>query len=142
MEKRYRNELDRKIDFDTWGFHNHIIEYRLKVRMTEDVIDCAQRVSIKSDIKTQRELTLLKYMRDRLYTDLRYFIAKRETKPWRNWDRSGFYYKPSLENRDLDLQQVTERIDANLMMIAYIEPLHTQLIKDIPPYNVINSEMI
>ena len=29
-----------------------------------------------------------------------------------------------------------------MLMIAYIEPLYEQLIKDIPPYNMINSEMI
>ncbi len=44
VQTRIRDELARKSDFDTWGFHNHIIEYRLKVRMTEDVIDCAQRL--------------------------------------------------------------------------------------------------
>ena len=52
IQSRIRDEIAKKADFDTWGFHNHIIEYRLKVRMTEDVIDCAQRLQVRSDAKT------------------------------------------------------------------------------------------
>lgn len=59
LQGRIRHELARKMDFDTWGFHNHIIEYRIKVRMTEDLIDCAQRVTIQADAKSKRELVLL-----------------------------------------------------------------------------------
>lgn len=41
IQKRIRTEMDRKAEFDTWGFVNHIIEHQMKVRMTEDIIDCA-----------------------------------------------------------------------------------------------------
>lgn len=41
LQSKIRDEIARKQEFDTWGFNNYIIEYRLKVRMTEDVIDCA-----------------------------------------------------------------------------------------------------
>ena len=41
IQKHIRTEIDRKANFDTWGFNNHIISYQMKVRMTEDIIDCA-----------------------------------------------------------------------------------------------------
>jgi len=71
--------------------------------MTEDVIDCAQRLTVKADAKTQRELNLLTMVRDRLYEDLRYFIDKREGRIWRNWE-GGSPYKPSFESKDMTLQ--------------------------------------
>ena len=73
-----RQELNRKFEFNTWGFHNYIISYRIKVRMTEDIIDCAQRLLVKSDEKTERELGILKLLRDRTYEDLNTFVQKRE----------------------------------------------------------------
>ena len=102
LQTRIRDEIAKKADFDTWGFHNHIIEYRLKVRMTEDVIDCAQRLQVKPDTKTQRELDLLKMLRDRTYDDLKYFIEEREKRPWRVWDKFGYYFKPPVENLTLN----------------------------------------
>ena len=110
--------------------------------MTEDIIDCAQRLAVKADTKIQRELELLKLLRDRTYEDIRYFIDKREEKKWRIWDGYGGNYKPSFENRGLNFQQILQRIDINLLMIAYIEPRFGQLVRDVPPYNMINSEMI
>ena len=38
--------------------------------------------------------------------------------------------------------QVTERVEAHLMMISYLEPRHDKLLLEIPPYNLINSSMI
>ena len=110
--------------------------------MTEDIIDCAQRLTVKADEKTQRELQILELLRDRTYDDLRSFVKEREKKRWRLWE--GFVsYKPTIENKELSLQQLQERIDVHLQMIAYVEPRHFQLVtRDIPPYNLINSEMI
>ena len=106
LQNRIRNEIGKKQDFDTWGFHDHIIQHRLKIRMTEDVIDCAQRLTVKADARTQRELELLTRLRDRTYDDIKFFIIKREEKPWRVWDRYGISYKPSIENRGLTLVQI------------------------------------
>ena len=39
-----RTEYARKMKFSTWGLHNHIIDIKVKVRMTEDLIECAQRL--------------------------------------------------------------------------------------------------
>ena len=71
--------------------------------MTEDVIDCAQRLTVRADAKTQRELHLLTMLRDRTYEDLQFFVNEREKKPWRNWDRYFRYFKPQLEDRELTL---------------------------------------
>lgn len=105
LQSKIRDEIARKQEFDTWGFNNYIIEYRLKVRMTEDVIDCAQRLLVKNDAKTQRELDLLTALRDRTYEDLVHFVNEREKKPWRIWDKYGYYFKPPVENRGLNLAQ-------------------------------------
>ena len=90
--------------------------------MTEDVIDCAQRLTVRADAKTERELRLLTMLRDRTYEDLQFFVNEREKKPWRNWDRYFRYFKPQLEDRELTLMQLTERCELNLQMIAYLEP--------------------
>ena len=110
--------------------------------MTEDVIDCAQRLQVRSDAKTKRELDMLQMLRDRTYDDLKYFIAEREKRPWRVWDKHGFYFKPPVENLTLNYRQLSERIEIHMQMIAYIEPRYARLVADIPPYNAINSEMI
>ena len=44
LQRRIRVEMDRYGELHTWGMHNHIISYRVKVRMTEDIIDLAQKV--------------------------------------------------------------------------------------------------
>lgn len=110
--------------------------------MTEDIIDCAQRLTVQADHKTQRELELLKLLRERTYEDLSSFVREREKKRWRLWE--GFNsYKPQIENAELSLQQLQERVEIHLQMIAYVEPRHLQLVmRDIPPYNLLNSEMI
>lgn len=130
------------MELDTWGLHNHLIEFRLKVRMTEDLIDCAQRLQVKPDKRTEAELKILSLLRDRTYDDLRFFVKEREKKLWRNWEIFGQVEKPALDNRGLTLQEVTERIELQQKMIAFIEPRLERLVKDIPPYNCINSEMI
>ena len=125
-----------------WGFGSYIVEYRLKIRMTEDIIDAAQRLEVKPDAKTQQELDVLRKLRDRTYDDLKYFIEEREKHPWRVWDKYGYNYKPGVENYGMTAKQAEERIDAHLLMITYLEPKYRKLITDIPPYNSINSEMI
>ena len=44
LQKRLREEITKNEEYGCWGFHNHIIEYKIKCRMTEDIIDLAQRV--------------------------------------------------------------------------------------------------
>ena len=135
------------MEFNTWGFHNHIISYRIKMRMTEDIIDCAQRLSVRSDEKTKRELGILKLVRDRTYEDLHTFVQRREKQPWRVWDKChvfgyGHDFKPSLENLELSYAEMTVQIDENLYALAFLEKRYSQLRTDITAYNSINSEMI
>ena len=91
--------------------------------MTEDIIDCAQRLTVKADNKTHRELEILKLLRERTYEDLRHFVKEREKKRWRLWEGLDSY-KPQIDNVELSLQQLQERIDIHLQMIAYVEPRH------------------
>ena len=74
--------------------------------MTEDIIDCAQRLLVKQDVKKERELSILTRLRDQTYRDLRLFINKRNKVPWRTWDPKGTYYKPDIENTGLNLLQL------------------------------------
>ena len=62
--------------------------------MTEDIIDMAQRVQVRQDGKLIREMIIMKRLRDQTWEDLRHFVIEREKKPWRNWDRHGYNYKP------------------------------------------------
>ena len=53
-------------------------------------------MQIRQDAKLLREMDLMRRLRDQTWEDLRYFVIEREKKPWRNWDKHGFYYKPEL----------------------------------------------
>lgn len=44
VQKKLKNEIKRNDEFTTWGFHDYIISYVVKVRVLEDLIDCAQKV--------------------------------------------------------------------------------------------------
>ena len=88
-------------------------------------------------------MDIMKRLRDQTWEDLKYFVTEREKKPWRNWDRNGFYYKPDIEDRKKLLKHLQEEIDSNLIQIGIIEPKFNNLISiDIPPFNNINAEMI
>lgn len=75
------------------------MSYRVKVRMTEDIIDLAQRLQVKPESKLKAEMELMTKLRDQTYGDLKFFVTEREKKPWRNWQVHGVYYKPGDENR-------------------------------------------
>ena len=46
MQRRLREELAKQDEYNTWGLQNFIIELQIKVRMTVDIIDMAQRVQV------------------------------------------------------------------------------------------------
>lgn len=115
--------------------------------MTEDIIDCAQRLLVKSDEKTERELGILKLLRDRTYEDLNTFVQKREKQPWRVWDGRHVYgyghdFKPSLEALELSYFEIGQKIDKNLHALSILEKVYTKLRADIPTYNTINTIMV
>ena len=64
LQLKIRDEMDRNAELNTWGFHNHIISYRIKVRMTEDIIDLAQKVQLKPNAHVKRELDIMTMLRD------------------------------------------------------------------------------
>ena len=103
LQSRIRTEIDRQIELNTWGFHNHIISYKIKVRMTEDIIDLAQKVKLKPEQHQKRELEIMKMLRDQTYDDLVYFVKEREKHPWRVWDKNGYFYKPEVTPATLSL---------------------------------------
>ena len=132
-----------RAQYFTWGLTDLVISVRLKIRATEDLIECAQRLYVRADNKTERELGILKQLRDRTYDDINFFVNEREKKIWRLWENhSDHTYKPLVNNNRLTLQQLQYRVDMHLLMISYIEPRYQVLIADIPPYNQLNAEMI
>lgn len=82
--------------------------------MTEDLIDLAQKVKMKPEAHIQRELDILKMLRDQTYEDLYYFVQEREKHPWRAWDKKGYYYKPEVTPALLNTAQLNILIDLNL----------------------------
>ena len=130
------------MEISTWGLHNHIIEVRLKIRMTEDLIDCAQRLEIKADKNTQRELKILKTLRDQTYEDLKKFVQKREKRVWRNWHVFGQPYKPIIDSNELSLAQIMEKFELNYTQFRLINPKLEFLVRDIQSFNMIICVMI
>lgn len=66
--------MDRNGELNTWGMNNYLISFRIKVRMTEDIIELAQKVQLKPEKNVKRELEILTMLRDQTYDDLKYFI--------------------------------------------------------------------
>jgi len=94
-------------EYFTWGLTDVVIQFRLKIRATEDVIECAQKIAVKADVKTENELVILKQLRDRTYDDIHFFVNEREKKHWRLWDKhGGRMFKPLLDNSRLTLMQI------------------------------------
>ena len=58
---------------------------------------------MEPDETTERELNILKILRDRTYDDLNYFVSEREKRLWRNWDIFDQPYKPPL----LEINEMT-----------------------------------
>ena len=112
-----------RAQYFTWGLTDLVISVRLKIRATEDLIECAQRLYVRADNKTERELGILKQLRDRTYDDINFFVNEREKKIWRLWENhSDHTDKPLVNNNRLTLQQLQYRVDMHLLMISYIEP--------------------
>ena len=65
--------------------------------MTEDLIDLAQRLKLKPDQNLEHELKIMRQLYEQTYRDVQYFVEKRERKPWRTWDKNGYYYKPNFD---------------------------------------------
>lgn len=59
IKEKIREEFAKKMEISTWGLHNHLIEHRLKIRMTEELVDCASRLLVEPDERTERELKIL-----------------------------------------------------------------------------------
>ena len=120
LNTKIRQEYAKRTKINTWGVHNHIIELKIKIRMTEELIECAQRLEVMPDAKTEKEMQVLKALRDQTYEDLQYFINEREKKLWRNWHVSGVFYKPIIPSGELTLQHAESLIRE---VLAYIQML-------------------
>ena len=84
----------------------------------------------------------MRQLYEQTYRDVQYFVEKREQKPWRTWDKNGYYYKPNFDQNHLSLPQILWLIDQNKRVIDFIEPRYRQLLSEIPPFNHCNAEMI
>lgn len=86
VNKRIKKESEFNAMLDTWGVQSHVVTYTIKCRLMEDLIDCAQRCKIRPDAQVERELYLMRRLRDQTWDDLTYFLREREKYPWRTWD--------------------------------------------------------
>ena len=101
-----------------WGLHSHIIELVLKCRVTEDLIDCAQRCLIRPDGEMHQELALMTRLRDQTWADIREYIQRRGPDKWRTWDnpRDLHFKKPVLHDDGdplLKLYSIDPDVDLN-----------------------------
>ena len=86
VEKKLRRALKKNEDLNGWGLGSYVIELQIKCRMTEEIIDLAQKLLLKPDGLLEDRMEKLKRLRDQTYQDLYYFITEREKVHWRNWD--------------------------------------------------------
>lgn len=86
MEETLRKATARRDELSLWGLNNLCIQFQIKCRLTEKVIEQAQKCQIKSDADSEAELNRLKRLRRQTYKDLHSFVRKREEHHWRNWD--------------------------------------------------------
>ena len=60
VEEKIRYTTWRRDCLSQWGFNSYVISFRIKVRLTEELIDMAQRLKSKPDPKMEIELIRLK----------------------------------------------------------------------------------
>ena len=76
---------------------------------------------MRPEAHIKRELNIMAMLRNQTYNDLNFFVTQREKRPWRNWDKKGFYYKPEITPATLSLNQLIYLVDLNLVMVQIIE---------------------
>lgn len=59
-----KKEISRRDELLGWGFNSYVIEFRIKVRMMEDLVDKAQRLHLRPDAELEREVKKMKHVRD------------------------------------------------------------------------------
>lgn len=142
-QKKLRRAITRSEELDSWGLHNYVIELQIKCRMTEEIIELAQRLHLKPDKALEGRMDRLKRLRDQVYQDLHFFITEREKVHWRNWDHAFMgNFKPDIPPRKNWLQYYTERCEVTLMQIEFIELQSLQLSDDINGFNLMNRTNI
>lgn len=97
VQKKLRREIQKAEEYDEWGLHNYVISLQIKCRMTEEIVDLAQKLQLKSDATLEKKMERLKALREQTYLDLYFFITEREKVHWRNWDHMYMgNYKPEI----------------------------------------------
>ena len=98
VQARVKEQTDLNAELDSWGFNSHVISYVIKVRVLEDLIECAQKCTIKPDVPVERELALMKALAKQTWEDIQYFLSERDKQKWRTWDspRLVTYKKPAV----------------------------------------------
>ena len=70
MEAKVKEQVERRNELSQWGFNSHVISYRIKVRMMEDIIDKAQRYRLQPNADLEFEMWKMKILRDQTFEDL------------------------------------------------------------------------
>ena len=76
-----------------------IVTNLVKVRLLEDLIECAQKQKIRPNVTVERELYLMRYFQSQTEKDVRNYLEDRDKDKWRTWDnpRKVTFIKPDAE---------------------------------------------
>ena len=99
LQERISAETERSYTLNTWGINHMVITTLMKVRLLEDIIDCAKKQKVRPDVTMERELYLMRYLQAQTEKDTRNFIQERDSDRWRRWDnpRRVDFVKPDAE---------------------------------------------
>ena len=62
IENKLKQETERSYTLNTWGITHMIITTLVKVRLMEDLIECAQKQKVRPNVTIERELYLMRYL--------------------------------------------------------------------------------
>lgn len=99
IENKLKQETERSYTLNTWGITHMIITTLVKVRLMEDLIECAQKQKVRPNVTIERELYLMRYLQSQTEQDIKVFLNKRDQDKWRTWDnpRKVSFVKPETE---------------------------------------------
>ena len=89
-------------ELNSWGLSSYLTSYVVKIRLLEDLIECAQKCIIRPDATVERELALMRRLQQQTWEDIQYFLEERDKQRWRTWDnpRNLSYKKPQVTFED------------------------------------------
>ena len=124
LEDQVREALNVQYENESYGLRNEVVKLRMEARLVEHIIFQAQKLTLKSDARMERDLERLKEQGTAAAQDIFEYLQKRDQYKWRGWQESGdprileIIRAGMRQSKDGDSDQVTlEKMDQLMLKL-------------------------